>query len=157
MKAYNYMFSCLVCWTAYEKLIGLFWQTVKLRQLLQSWYRRQIFNTQYSWGSVVSAKEMNSANTLNSISNLRSWHYHHLHYLQLFWSLYCVINEIVNGTAAFYLSGHESSIPPIRDGASPGMKLPGMEPLMAEVPQRQLKTQRRRVPPPSKVSFSDIH
>lgn len=50
--------------------------------------------------------------------------------------------------------GHESSVP-VRDGASPGVKLPGMEPPNTEAPQRQLKVQRRRVPPPSKVSFSD--
>ncbi|XP_018523905.1 ubiquitin-associated protein 2 isoform X3 [Lates calcarifer] len=52
--------------------------------------------------------------------------------------------------------GHESSIPPVRDGASPGVKLPGMEPPIAEPPQRQLKTQRRRVPPPSKIPSSAV-
>lgn len=41
----------------------------------------------------------------------------------------------------------------MRDGASPGVKLPGMEPPITEAPQRQLKTQRRKVPPPSKVSW----
>ncbi|XP_051278454.1 ubiquitin-associated protein 2 isoform X3 [Dicentrarchus labrax] len=52
--------------------------------------------------------------------------------------------------------GHESSIPPVRDGASPGVKLPGMEPPITEAPQRQLKTQRRRVPPPSKIPSSAV-
>lgn len=48
-------------------------------------------------------------------------------------------------------SGHESSVPPVRNGPSPGVKLPGLEPQLTEAPQRQLKAQRRRVPPPSKV------
>ncbi|KAM3610427.1 uncharacterized protein V6R79_004004 [Siganus canaliculatus] len=52
--------------------------------------------------------------------------------------------------------GHESSLPPIRDGPSPGVKLPGMEPPIIEAPQRQLKTQRRRVPPPSKIPSSAV-
>ncbi|XP_060894904.1 ubiquitin-associated protein 2-like [Labrus mixtus] len=52
--------------------------------------------------------------------------------------------------------GHESSIPPMRDGASPGAKLPGMEPPITEAPQRQLKAQRRRVPPPSKIPSSAV-
>ncbi|GAA6224672.1 ubiquitin-associated protein 2-like isoform X1 [Lates japonicus] len=52
--------------------------------------------------------------------------------------------------------GHESSIPSVRDGASPGVKLPGMEPPITEPPQRQLKTQRRRVPPPSKIPSSAV-
>ncbi|CAJ1068426.1 ubiquitin-associated protein 2-like isoform X3 [Xyrichtys novacula] len=52
--------------------------------------------------------------------------------------------------------GHESSLPPVRDGASPGVKLPGMEPPATEAPQRQLKTQRRRVPPPSKIPSSAV-
>ncbi|XP_026177489.1 ubiquitin-associated protein 2-like isoform X2 [Mastacembelus armatus] len=52
--------------------------------------------------------------------------------------------------------GHESSAPPLRDGASPGVKLPGMEPSITEPPQRQLKTQRRRVPPPSKIPSSAV-
>ncbi|XP_067467230.1 ubiquitin-associated protein 2-like isoform X2 [Thunnus thynnus] len=52
--------------------------------------------------------------------------------------------------------GHESSIPPVRDGASPGVKLPGMEPPITEPPQRQLKTQKRRVPPPSKIPSSAV-
>ncbi|XP_034547216.1 ubiquitin-associated protein 2-like isoform X2 [Notolabrus celidotus] len=51
--------------------------------------------------------------------------------------------------------GHESSMPPVRDGASPGVKLPGMDPI-TEAPQRQLKTQRRRVPPPSKIPSSAV-
>ncbi|XP_029998806.1 ubiquitin-associated protein 2-like isoform X2 [Sphaeramia orbicularis] len=50
--------------------------------------------------------------------------------------------------------GHESSIR--RDGASPGVKLPGMEPPITEPPQRQLRTQRRRVPPPSKIPSSAV-
>ncbi|KAM7391948.1 hypothetical protein PAMP_022594 [Pampus punctatissimus] len=52
--------------------------------------------------------------------------------------------------------GHESSVPPVRDGASPVVKLPGMEPPITEPPQRQLKTQRRRVPPPSKIPSSAV-
>lgn len=48
-------------------------------------------------------------------------------------------------------SGHESSLPPLRDGAPPGVKLPGLELQVTEAPQRQLKAQKRRVPPPSKV------
>ncbi|XP_033475751.2 ubiquitin-associated protein 2-like isoform X2 [Epinephelus lanceolatus] len=52
--------------------------------------------------------------------------------------------------------GHESSVPPVRDGPSPGVKLPGMEPSITEPPQRQLKTQRRRVPPPSKIPSSAV-
>ncbi|XP_040011391.1 ubiquitin-associated protein 2-like isoform X2 [Xiphias gladius] len=52
--------------------------------------------------------------------------------------------------------GHDSSVPPVRDGASPGVKLPGMEPPITEPPQRQLKTQRRRVPPPSKIPSSAV-
>ncbi|KAM9858239.1 ubiquitin-associated protein 2-like isoform 2-T2 [Aulostomus maculatus] len=52
--------------------------------------------------------------------------------------------------------GHESSVLPARDGASPGVKLPGMEPSITEPPLRQLKTQRRRVPPPSKIPSSAV-
>nr|XP_043882240.1 ubiquitin-associated protein 2-like isoform X1 [Solea senegalensis] len=52
--------------------------------------------------------------------------------------------------------GHESSMPSVRDGPSPGVKLPGLEPSMMEAPQRQLKTQRRRVPPPSKIPSSAV-
>uniref|UniRef100_A0A3Q1F1S7 Ubiquitin-associated protein 2-like n=1 Tax=Acanthochromis polyacanthus TaxID=80966 RepID=A0A3Q1F1S7_9TELE len=52
--------------------------------------------------------------------------------------------------------GHESTVPPVRDGASPGMKLPGLEPPIIEPPQRQLKTQRRRAPPPSKIPSSAV-
>ncbi|XP_029915906.1 ubiquitin-associated protein 2-like isoform X2 [Myripristis murdjan] len=52
--------------------------------------------------------------------------------------------------------GHESSLPPARDGASPGVKLSGMEPPISEPPQRQIKTQRRRVPPPSKIPSSAV-
>ncbi|KAF7669880.1 hypothetical protein LDENG_00100650 [Lucifuga dentata] len=52
--------------------------------------------------------------------------------------------------------GHESSVPPVRDGASPGVKLPGMEPPITEPPQRQMKAQRRRVPPPSKIPSSAV-
>lgn len=48
-------------------------------------------------------------------------------------------------------SGHESSLPPLRDGGSPGVKLSGLELQGAEAPQRQLKAQKRRGPPPSKV------
>ncbi|XP_035495939.2 ubiquitin-associated protein 2 isoform X3 [Scophthalmus maximus] len=52
--------------------------------------------------------------------------------------------------------GHESSVQPLRDGASPGLKLQGMDPPNTEAPQRQLKTQRRRVPPPSKIPSSAV-
>ncbi|XP_026199675.1 ubiquitin-associated protein 2-like isoform X2 [Anabas testudineus] len=52
--------------------------------------------------------------------------------------------------------GHESSIPPLRDGASPGVKLPGIEAPITEPPQRQLKTQKRRVPPLSKIPSSAV-
>ncbi|XP_073322052.1 ubiquitin-associated protein 2-like isoform X2 [Pagrus major] len=52
--------------------------------------------------------------------------------------------------------GHESSVPPVRDGASPGVKLQGIEPPNTEAPQRQLKIQRRRVPPPSKIPSSAV-
>ncbi|KAJ3604204.1 hypothetical protein NHX12_028945 [Muraenolepis orangiensis] len=52
--------------------------------------------------------------------------------------------------------GHESSLPPARDGASPGVKLPGMDPPISEPPQRQMKTQRRRVPLPSKIPSSAV-
>ncbi|XP_060927209.1 ubiquitin-associated protein 2-like isoform X2 [Limanda limanda] len=50
--------------------------------------------------------------------------------------------------------GHDSFVPPLRD--SPGVKLPGMEPPITEPPQRLLKTQRRRVPPPSKIPSSAV-
>ncbi|KAF7200368.1 transcript variant X1 [Nothobranchius furzeri] len=52
--------------------------------------------------------------------------------------------------------GHESSIPSVRDGSSPGGKLSGLELPVAEVPQRQLKTQKRRAPPPSKIPSSAV-
>ncbi|XP_072243945.1 ubiquitin-associated protein 2-like isoform X3 [Leuresthes tenuis] len=52
--------------------------------------------------------------------------------------------------------GHESFVPSVRDGASPGGKLSGHEPPITEPPQRQLKTQRRRVPPPSKIPSSAV-
>ncbi|XP_041856044.1 ubiquitin-associated protein 2-like isoform X1 [Melanotaenia boesemani] len=52
--------------------------------------------------------------------------------------------------------GHESSILPARDGASPGNKQSGLESPITEPPQRQLKTQRRRVPPPSKIPSSAV-
>ncbi|XP_069555491.1 ubiquitin-associated protein 2-like isoform X2 [Brachyistius frenatus] len=52
--------------------------------------------------------------------------------------------------------GHESSVPSVRDGASPVGKLPGLEPPITEPPQRQLKTQRRRAPPPSKIPSSAV-
>ncbi|XP_008333623.1 ubiquitin-associated protein 2-like isoform X2 [Cynoglossus semilaevis] len=52
--------------------------------------------------------------------------------------------------------GHESSASSIRDGPSPGAKLPGMEPTTMEAPQRQLKAQRRKVPPPSKIPLTAV-
>ncbi|XP_077377471.1 ubiquitin-associated protein 2-like isoform X3 [Festucalex cinctus] len=52
--------------------------------------------------------------------------------------------------------GHESSVLPARDGASPGMKLPGGDSPITEPPMRQLKTQKRRVPPPSKIPSSAV-
>ncbi|XP_054466887.1 ubiquitin-associated protein 2-like isoform X2 [Anoplopoma fimbria] len=52
--------------------------------------------------------------------------------------------------------GHESSVPPLRDGASPGGKFSCMEPSVTEPPPRQLKTQRRRVPPSSKIPSSAV-
>ncbi|XP_061758171.1 ubiquitin-associated protein 2-like isoform X2 [Nerophis ophidion] len=52
--------------------------------------------------------------------------------------------------------GHESSVLPLRDGASPGMKPPGVESPITEPPIRQLKTQKRRVPPPSKIPSSAV-
>ncbi|XP_037114556.1 ubiquitin-associated protein 2-like isoform X3 [Syngnathus acus] len=53
--------------------------------------------------------------------------------------------------------GHESSLLPIRDGASPGIKMPGVDPPITEPPpMRQLKTQKRRVPPPSKIPSSAV-
>ncbi|XP_056889290.1 ubiquitin-associated protein 2-like isoform X1 [Takifugu flavidus] len=53
-------------------------------------------------------------------------------------------------------SGHESSLPPLRDGGSPGGKLSGLELQGAEAPQRQLKAQKRRGPPPSKIPSSAV-
>ncbi|KAM4578141.1 ubiquitin-associated protein 2-like isoform 1-T1 [Fundulus diaphanus] len=52
--------------------------------------------------------------------------------------------------------GHESSGLPVRDGSSPGSKLPGLELSVTDPPQRQLKTQRRRAPPPSKIPSSAV-
>lgn len=52
--------------------------------------------------------------------------------------------------------GHEFSLPPARDGASPGVKLSGMEHPISEPPLRQMKTQRRRVPPLSKIPSSAV-
>ncbi|XP_061585218.1 ubiquitin-associated protein 2-like [Cololabis saira] len=52
--------------------------------------------------------------------------------------------------------GHESSVPHVRDGASPGSKLSGLEPPISEPPQRQLKTQKRRVPLTSKIPSSAV-
>nr|XP_057925754.1 ubiquitin-associated protein 2-like isoform X4 [Doryrhamphus excisus] len=52
--------------------------------------------------------------------------------------------------------GHESSILPVRDGASPGLKLPGVDPPITEPPMRQLRAQKRRVPPPSKIPSSAV-
>ncbi|XP_077417691.1 ubiquitin-associated protein 2-like isoform X3 [Vanacampus margaritifer] len=52
--------------------------------------------------------------------------------------------------------GHESSVLPVRDGVSPGMKLPGGDSPITEPPMRQLKTQKRRVPPPSKIPSSAV-
>ncbi|XP_028312875.1 ubiquitin-associated protein 2-like isoform X2 [Gouania willdenowi] len=52
--------------------------------------------------------------------------------------------------------GHESSVPPVRDGVSPGVKLPVLDASATDPPQRQLKTQRRRAPPPSKIPASAV-
>ncbi|KAG7276723.1 hypothetical protein CRUP_006902 [Coryphaenoides rupestris] len=52
--------------------------------------------------------------------------------------------------------GHESLLPPARDAASPGVKLPGMDPPISEPPQRHMKVQRRRVPLPSKIPSSAV-
>ncbi|XP_045558945.1 ubiquitin-associated protein 2 isoform X5 [Salmo salar] len=54
--------------------------------------------------------------------------------------------------------GHyEAGPPPPRDGTSPGVKLAlDHQAPMAEPPQRQIKTQRRRVPPPSKIPSSAV-
>ncbi|XP_054629824.1 ubiquitin-associated protein 2-like isoform X2 [Dunckerocampus dactyliophorus] len=52
--------------------------------------------------------------------------------------------------------GHESSVLPVRDGASPGLKPPGVDPPITETPVRQLKAQKRRVPPPSKIPSSAV-
>ena len=60
------------------------------------------------------------------------------------------VSGILNG--GYFFLGHESSLPPARDGASPGVKLPGVDPPISEPPQRQMKAQRRRVPLPSKVT-----
>ncbi|CAG08432.1 unnamed protein product, partial [Tetraodon nigroviridis] len=59
-----------------------------------------------------------------------------------------------NGLLATH--SHESSLPPLRDGASPGVKLPGIELQGTEAPQRQIKAQKRRVPPPSKIPSSAV-
>ncbi|KAK7933829.1 hypothetical protein WMY93_004725 [Mugilogobius chulae] len=50
--------------------------------------------------------------------------------------------------------GHEVSS--VRDGASPGAKLSGLEGLVSEAPQRQMRATRRRVPPPSKIPSSAV-
>ncbi|XP_056131056.1 ubiquitin-associated protein 2-like isoform X2 [Lampris incognitus] len=52
--------------------------------------------------------------------------------------------------------GHESSLPLAREGVSPGGKPPGTETPISEPPQRQIKTQRRRVPLPSKIPSSAV-
>ncbi|XP_036069432.1 uncharacterized protein LOC112147932 isoform X5 [Oryzias melastigma] len=52
--------------------------------------------------------------------------------------------------------GQESSNLLARDGGSPGGKLSGLEPSLSEPPQRQLKAQRRRAPPPSKIPSSAV-
>jgi hypothetical protein len=59
------------------------------------------------------------------------------------------VSKKLNGCS----SGHESSLPPARDGASPGVK--GMDPPISEPPQRQMKTQKRRIPLPSKVRHDE--
>ncbi|KAM9743045.1 ubiquitin-associated protein 2-like [Menidia menidia] len=51
--------------------------------------------------------------------------------------------------------GHES-FASVGDGASPISKLSGLESPIAEPPQRQIKTQRRRAPPPSKIPSSAV-
>ncbi|XP_038151440.1 ubiquitin-associated protein 2-like [Cyprinodon tularosa] len=52
--------------------------------------------------------------------------------------------------------GQESSGLPVRDGSFPGSKLPGLELSATDPPQRQLKTQRRRAPLPSKIPASAV-
>ncbi|XP_020561528.1 ubiquitin-associated protein 2 isoform X1 [Oryzias latipes] len=52
--------------------------------------------------------------------------------------------------------GQESSNVLTRDGNSSGGKLSSLEPSLSEPPQRQLKAQRRRAPPPSKIPSSAV-
>ncbi|KAM8886666.1 ubiquitin-associated protein 2-like isoform 1-T1 [Spinachia spinachia] len=52
--------------------------------------------------------------------------------------------------------GHESSFPPLRDGASSRGKMAFMDNSVTEPPHRQLKTQRRRVPLASKIPSSAV-
>ncbi|XP_077571446.1 ubiquitin-associated protein 2-like isoform X2 [Stigmatopora nigra] len=52
--------------------------------------------------------------------------------------------------------GHESSVLTVRDGGSPGIKLPGVDSPITEPPMRHLKTQKRRVLPPSKIPSSAV-
>ncbi|XP_077457044.1 ubiquitin-associated protein 2-like isoform X3 [Stigmatopora argus] len=52
--------------------------------------------------------------------------------------------------------GHESSVLTVRDGCSPGIKLPGVDSPITEPPMRHLKTQKRRVLPPSKIPSSAV-
>ncbi|XP_072290057.1 ubiquitin-associated protein 2-like isoform X2 [Eucyclogobius newberryi] len=50
--------------------------------------------------------------------------------------------------------GHEVSS--VRDGASPGVKLSGLDTQSSDAPQRQMRAPRRRVPPPSKIPSSAV-
>ncbi|XP_023199700.1 ubiquitin-associated protein 2-like isoform X2 [Xiphophorus maculatus] len=52
--------------------------------------------------------------------------------------------------------GQESSGLPVRDGSSPGSKQSGLDLSISDPPQRQLKTQRRRAPLPSKIPSSAV-
>ncbi|XP_061527785.1 LOW QUALITY PROTEIN: ubiquitin-associated protein 2-like [Phycodurus eques] len=52
--------------------------------------------------------------------------------------------------------GHESLVLPAKERASPGMKLPAVDSPITEPTMRQIKTQKRRVPPPSKIPSSAV-
>ncbi|XP_061673623.1 ubiquitin-associated protein 2-like isoform X2 [Syngnathoides biaculeatus] len=52
--------------------------------------------------------------------------------------------------------GHESLVLPARERGSPGIKLPAVDSPITEPAMRQIKTQKRRVPPPSKIPSSAV-